>query len=177
MQVEILPVGDTSLVDRLEGWIRRATAIEKAYAAIVADFYAIESRRFQAEGPGWLPLAESTQADRARSGYGPQHPILVRTDTLALSLTRPDQQGSVYREEPEGFFVGTNVPYAHWHQTGGTIAGRPPQRQLVDISAADRVRWYAILGRYLAGLDSELAEFAVTSDVGPGQTLSGPGDL
>jgi hypothetical protein len=172
VDVELIPVGFDGLAATLDGWAKRAATIEKAYAVLVADFHAMESRRFHNEGPGWVPLADSTVAERDRLGYGGQ-PMMVRTDTLALSLTRPGQEGSVFREEAEGFFVGTDVPYAHWHQDGGTTDGRPPQRKLVDFTTADRVRWYAILGRYLAhGL---VGEVKVTSGIGPGITLSGPG--
>jgi phage gpG-like protein len=177
VEVEILPVTGDSLEVVLDGWAKRAATIQKAFVALVTDFYELEARRFAAEGPGWLPLAASTQQDRMYAGYGPQHPIMVRTDTLALSLTKPGQEGSVYREEPDGFFVGTNVPYAHWHQTGGTIAGRPPRRQLVNLNAADRVRWYAMLGRYLAYGEGGEITAMVTSNAGPGGHLSGPGDM
>jgi hypothetical protein len=33
---------------------------------------------------------------------------------------------------------GTGVEYAHWHQDGGSIPGRPPQRKVLDVRAEDR---------------------------------------
>lgn len=164
--LEIVPV-DGGLADVLTAWESRVLSIAKAYTAIVADFHMIEARRFNAEGPGWEPLAGPTVADRERLGYGGEHPILVRTDRLALSLTRSEgaESGdSVFRVEPDGFFVGTAVPYAHWHQTGGTTEDRPPKRQLVEISEPDKVRWMSILGRYLA---HGALDVVVTSPAGP----------
>lgn len=164
--VEIIPV-EGHLEEVLTAWERRITSIAKAYGAIAADFHMIEARRFNDEGPGWAPLAGPTVAQREHLGYGGEHPILVRTDRLALSLTRPEgvEDGdSVFRVEPDGFFVGSAVPYAHWHQTGGTPEDRPPRRQLVEITEPDKVRWMAILGRYLA--HGEL-DVIVTSPAGP----------
>lgn len=168
MNVEILPLDPDGFLATLDGWESRALRIEEAYGALVEDFHEIERRRFAEEGPGWLPLNPSTQEERGRLGYGPGHPILRRTDNLYDSLTDSDAPGAVYREEIDGFFIGSNVYYAQYHQVGGYVDGRPPKRQLVELGAADRVRWYAILGKFLAFGSLDGVEMSVTSDLGPG---------
>lgn len=165
VDVEVVPLGDRALEDVLAAFEQRAVTIARAYTAIVADFRRVERRRFRAEGPGWEPLAPSTVADRQRRGYGPEHPILRRTGALQDSFLEPAAPHAVYRIEPEGFFVGSNDPIAHFHQNGGSTDGHPPQRKLVDLDHTDEVRWIAILGRYLAHGE---AAIGVSSGIGPG---------
>jgi phage gpG-like protein len=50
--------------------------------------------------------------------------------------------------------MGTILPYAHWHQTGGTRlhasgAGWPPQRKIVDIKPDDVLEWTEMIAGYL----------------------------
>lgn len=44
-----------------------------------------------AAGEAWAPLAESTQRDRERKGYGAAHQILVRTGELKADATKHRQ--------------------------------------------------------------------------------------
>lgn len=48
----------------------------------------IAAASFHDEGPNWAPLKPSTQADRRRKGYQPEHPILVRRGDLKTSAVR-----------------------------------------------------------------------------------------
>jgi len=83
----------------------------------------IEAEQFASSGRGaWPPLAESTVA---RKGHGE---ILVDTGALKASLLDPNEAMHIAGMSA---WYGTEVEYAHWHQTGGTIAGRPPQRQVI----------------------------------------------
>jgi phage gpG-like protein len=93
----------------------------------------IVEEQFDSQGHGaWPGLAESTIEQKAAHGY-PLDP-LVRTGALKDSfhaLAMGAQQ----------FVFGTEVPYAHWHQTGGYVAGRPPKRQEIpDPLPADERR-------------------------------------
>lgn len=92
----------------------------------------IEEEQFDTHGHGaWPGLAESTLEQKSRHGY-PLDP-LVRTGALKESfhaLALGAQQ----------FVYGTDVPYAHWHQDGGYVAGRPPQRKVIDITVDQRRR-------------------------------------
>lgn len=95
----------------------------------------IEAERFDSEGYGdWPPLAEATLRDRARKGFG-SGPILQRTRTLRDSLVDPARAAQM---TPRTMTWGTDVDYAHFHQDGGSIAGRPPQRTVLEIRTEDR---------------------------------------
>lgn len=97
----------------------------------------VEQERFDSEGHGdWPPLAAATLRDRARKGYG-SGPILVRESELRDSLVDPARAAQTTRLQ---MTWGTDVGYAHWHQDGGTIPGRPPQRVILDIRTEDRRR-------------------------------------
>lgn len=90
----------------------------------------IEEQQFDTEGHGgWPPLAESTMR------YRDSQPILQQTGALKASLVDPAQAAQT---GPMQMIWGTDVAYAHWHQDGGTIAGRPPQRKVLDIRTEDR---------------------------------------
>lgn len=159
--VTVEQVPSDALDAKLAGWAERFLTVSAAFGAIVEDFRGMEKRRFNAEGPGWQPLAATTVAQRERLGYGGPHPILRRTGLLSDSLTGQADH-SVVRATPTELFVGTDVPYAHWHQNGGTTDGRPPQRVIVHVDEADKARWMAILGRWVAG------DLVMSSDAGPG---------
>lgn len=90
------------------------------FGRVMAEF---EEQWFASHGRGeWQPLAEST----LRYKTGPD--ILRETDALYESLTDP---ASALRASAQEASYGTDVEYAHWHQTGGYVAGRPPQRQVL----------------------------------------------
>jgi phage gpG-like protein len=144
------PIVPAGLIDLLDGYERRLTTLAIPFAAVYRDFRQLEARRFDAEGPGWTPLAPSTVANRARAGVGPS-PILEVTKRLRASLTETGANDAVLRDEGDSLFMGSKVPYAHWHQTGGSTAGRPPARPEVVITEADSVRWALIVARYLTG--------------------------
>ncbi len=82
----------------------------------------------------WQPL--SSDYEKVKSKLFPGKPIMRRTDKLYNSLTSqgPD---NVARGSNQAlgytFTLGTKVPYALFHQKGGTkIKGRPPMRKLLD---------------------------------------------
>ena len=65
---------------------------------------------FEQEGrpEKWTPLADATVEDRRKKGFGPEHPILQRTGTLAASV-----QAHSSRSEA---MVTTNLRYAAIHK-------------------------------------------------------------
>jgi phage gpG-like protein len=156
------PLDPARLTRTLTQWEERLTNLAPAFAAIYENFQQIEKTRFDAEGPGWQTLAASTLARKRKLGQ--PETILEATGRLRASLTNAGAQDSIFRDEGEAVFMGTDTPYAHWHQTGGTIPGRPPKREAVQISEAGRVRWATILARYLA--HGEIG--AVTASIGTG---------
>ena len=97
----------------------------------------IEQARFDSQGHGeWPALAPSTVEQRLRLGFG-AGPILHRTGDLRDSLVDPNRAAQT---GPRHMIWGTSVPYAHWHQDGGSVPGRPPQRVILDLRTEDRRR-------------------------------------
>lgn len=92
--------------------------VEDTVANMIADV-------FQFEGPRneWVALAPYTQEERARLGYGPHRPILVREGVYRGALI--DSRSPFYVSEREsigeGSFVqriGTTHPLFPWHEKG-----------------------------------------------------------
>jgi len=97
----------------------------------------IQEERFSTEGYGdWPALADATLRDRARRGFA-AGPILQRTRNLKDSLVDPVRAAQTTART---MTWGTDVPHAGYHQDGGSIAGRPPQRVVLEIRADDRRR-------------------------------------
>lgn len=94
----------------------------------------IEQKRFDEEGPGWQSLADSTIRQRERLGFG-AGPIMQRTRNLMESLVDPNRAAET---GPKSMSWGTDVSYAGFHQDGGSVPGRPPQRVLLEIGVEDR---------------------------------------
>lgn len=167
--VHLEPLGTGQLGKALQMWAERAGHLAPAFKAVAADFRRLETDTFDKEGPGWQPLAASTLARKRAKGLSEK--ILEATGALRESLTVEDAEGSIERDEGDSLFVGSNIPYGHWHQTGGTTPGRPPQRKAVQITEADKVRWLLIVARYLA------AGQVLTPGVGSVRVQAGPGGL
>lgn len=101
----------------------------------------IEQEQFESHGHGdWPPLAEST----LRYKQGPD--MMVESGDLKSSLVDP---GRAAESGPRQMVWSTDVPYAHYHQEGGSVPGRPPQRVVLEVRTEDRqgkiepsvVRW------------------------------------
>jgi len=106
--------------------------VEETVARIIADV-------FEAEGPRneWAALAEYTQAERARLGYGPNRPILVREGTYRGSFIDTDSPYYVseYVSSGEGSFVqriGTTNPLFPWHEKGTRFMPARPATPVGD---------------------------------------------
>jgi phage gpG-like protein len=88
----------------------------------------------------WQPLADSTQRERAFKGFGPQHPILVRSGDLKGGF-RTIQQ----RDKLE---VENKIKYFQYHQSSGARKpGGLPRRIMMDI---DNVSINAIANYFVA---------------------------
>lgn len=89
------------------------------WPVIEDDFYALEKDQFKSEG------AEGGERWKALSpAYGawkeakfPGKPILQRSGDLVKSLTSPNDPNGVRIEEREVLTLGTQVPYAIYHQS------------------------------------------------------------
>jgi phage gpG-like protein len=112
-----------------------------AFPRIDRDFRTLEAHRFDVEGPGWVPLADSTVRRKARKGMPEPTRILFGWGELRNSLAGHNQF-TVLRVTPDEMFMGTNIPYATFHQEGG---GKLPARPVVDITDLDVERWASII--------------------------------
>lgn len=102
----------------------------------------MEKDWFESQGDGaWPDLAESTLRQKAARGY------------MADPLRTDDRRGSLYDTlidpqlaadiGPRSLVWSTVVPYAGYHQDGGTVPGRPPKRQVIPdpLPVEDRRRF------------------------------------
>lgn len=79
---------------------------------------------------GWAPLSPRTVREKARAGYGAM-PILWRRGTLGESLAIKGAEGNVSVVTATGVTLGTDIPYAHYHQEG---TRKMPARKIVGLT-------------------------------------------
>jgi phage gpG-like protein len=161
--VEVLP-GGKILADQLSGIARRASDWAPAFSVIIESWHRIEAKKFADEGPGWQPLADSTITRKESGGYVMD--ILVRTLALQESLTSTGAPGSVNYMTPTSVFMGTDIPYAHFHQYG---TSRMPARPVVSINIETVALWEQILNEYL--LYGTVGAVGESDLIGPAGTL------
>ncbi len=132
-----------------------ADDLREDWPAVTAAVSRQIGQRFTSEGPGWAPLAESTQRDRLRHGYGAAHPILVREGDLRNSFLDGSEQ--IY--EPGWMYYVSPSEIAPYHQHG---TPKMPARQIIMrdelagpvaeafadafVARANRV-WHQVTGR------------------------------
>jgi phage gpG-like protein len=133
----VIEVVNTELARVLREFQARGQSIDKALPIIAEMLVGAVSDVFEAQGPGWEPLAESTKAHRRGSVYK----ILQDTGTMAGSVE--PRIGPDFAEA----LLGTS--YAIYHVTG---TGSMPRRDPTD------------LGPFEAPLLDEVAAF-LTSQI------------
>lgn len=146
--------GGAVLQKRLDEISERADDLAPAFAAIIESFHEIEQARFDNNGPGWLPLSASTMSMTGSWARGNQNFDQILQDSGVLLASLKGGAGSYERVTPFSVEVGTTVPYAHWHQSGGdrlhaSGAGWPPQRKIVDVTEETAVEWAGIVQGWL----------------------------
>lgn len=112
--------------------------IDAAVRAGIAENF----RGEQSAAGSWASLAASTQRQRQSLGYGPAHPILVRTgDYRAAFVSAQSKDHAVlFERTPEGWrlTVGSEDERVPWLEGGTrTIPARPAT--LLDRRAEDRI--------------------------------------
>lgn len=142
------------IVDRLlAGIADRAGDLTPAWPGVVQVFRGIAQRAFDSEGAStgapWPELAESTQQERARLGYGPQHPILQRTGALMRSLTLG--AGGSTLMTPGRLEIG-GIDYLKYHQSNQPRK-KLPRRAPINLTMDDRHEIMRPIRLYLTGRD------------------------
>ena len=152
--------GDVQLDRTLLRFIDRADDVRPALEAMAADFLRMETEQFRSEGAfasEWHSL-NPDYAEAKRLAVGDK-PILQRSGDLMESLTNPADEHHVRIIDWDELFVGTDIEYARFHQTGtGNKRGRTdthgdrdglPMRRPVEFRETDRRMWVQILQRWL----------------------------
>jgi phage gpG-like protein len=129
-----------------------------ALASIGEDFRQMAAEQFGTQGESggtpWAELAPSTL--RRKKGGGGS--ILYNTGALLNSLTDPDAPGHFETADPLSLALGTDVPYAMFHQLGsGWGSGQTslppaprrghgvPMRPILVLAADEQARWVAFV--------------------------------
>lgn len=144
-------------LDRLR---KNVNDLRVPFGLIRNDFHRSNKIIFELKGPGLYPdLADSTKEYKQRT-LGFVYPILVRTGRLAASLVNPSNSDAVSDVDATSLLLGTNVPYAIFHQSDAPRS-KLPQRKVVFIDggpseksksssvAGRRERWLNIMNDYI----------------------------
>jgi hypothetical protein len=146
--------GET-VIDRLFSGIEaRAQNLAPAWPGVLQAFYQITRAAFASEGAStgapWAPLAPSTQKDRARKGFAPDHPILARTHNLERALTGGGGAFATTGPSRLALTLGSAVGYFKYHQSN-----RPrktlPRRAPVLFTGDDKYSLLKPVRLYLTG--------------------------
>lgn len=146
------------VIDRLlRGIEERARDVSPAWPEVVRIFQGIVAKAFESEGAStgapWKPLAKSTQAERKRLGYGPQHPILERTGTLKRALTIGDGAAIITSATSMRYIVSSQAAgYFKYHQSRAPRT-KLPRRAPVLLTADDRTAIMHPIRLYITGRD------------------------
>lgn len=125
----------TQVRRKLHDMRRRADNLTAAWEVLL-DWFAHQERlqfgtRGTRWGTPWRELAPVTVHEKRELGYTTD--ILVRDSTLLRSLA--DRPLRIERILPHEVTAGTNVPYAHFHQSGTKYM---PRRELISAEAVAR---------------------------------------
>jgi len=126
MTVEIV----TATLGELEGWARERSVelerppdwrqpLQQCRVAIARDVRRNFEEGHDPDGNPWLPL----KYPRARTG-GADQP-LRNNGLLMASITEQSAEGHLEELTDTALVMGTNLPYAHLQQEGGTVQGNP----------------------------------------------------
>lgn len=155
LRVRLTIEGDVIIDRMLEGIEARAQDMTPAWPAVIRAFRSIVNRAFATEGTTtaepWPQLAESTQKERARKGFGAAHPILERTGKLLRSLVLGESGGFV-EMAPQSLAIGTTVEYFPYHQSNKPRF-KIPRRAPVLLTMDQRHELFRPIRLYLTGRD------------------------
>lgn len=111
--------------------------LRPVWETVQRDFWKIEESQFKSQGVkgaggAWQALSRPYAKQKAQR-HGAKT-ILRATDRLYGSLTSQTGDTLLFKEKQE-FGIGTSVPYAKFHQTGG---GKLPKRAVIDFSESQK---------------------------------------
>lgn len=106
-------------------------------------------RHFRGEGThkgAWRALSKATQIDRARQGYPPKHPMLVRSGELKRSLISRGHPRHILDATRRFIEFGSKTGFSSYHQTG---TPNMPAREMILADAADLNEIIQLFRRYV----------------------------
>jgi len=125
--------GDVQLDRAITRFSEGVSDYRPIWPLIYGEFQAEVKGQFETEGAqggaAWAPLSGAYSAWKVRTYPG--KPILERTGDLKRSLTERDAPGAVFRPEPRQLTMGSDVPYAVYHQKG---TGKMPARPEIELT-------------------------------------------
>lgn len=140
---------------------------------IYDDFLAEVKAQFESEGSHggaqWAPLTDNPEGKGYASwkaAHYPGKPILVREGDLKRSLTEKGAPGAVFHSTPRALVMGTDVPYAIFHQTGTRKMAARPEVRLTEKFKREAMR---VIQEFLVQRATELG---FRSGMTPGQVSS-----
>ena len=139
-------------IDRALGLLmKNVKDLRGLWPDIKSDFIKGEIDQFHTEGRSggtfgrWKRLSPKYKAWKDKNFPGRK--ILERTGRLKTSLIGGRGEGFVYRPSKLGLTIGSNVPYAGYHQTG-TSRGLP-KRKPIDLTEKQKIRWMKLTQEYI----------------------------
>lgn len=124
---------------------KRLTGLSAVHLKAAVVVYQWTMRNFRAQGTlhdrsalHWPPLALSTKLNRIRHRLGTgknvrRNPRSIRISAGQLPMLMVDgtlRNGFVPNANARMGWVENYVPYAAYHEYGGSVKGRPPQRKM-----------------------------------------------
>lgn len=135
MTIKVRVEGLTEIKHHFEEMRKRAGDVSPAWEEFLNWWVTTNVEQFSSRGARWRtpwkPLAPRTVGEKRRAGYLSEP--LVRTTRLRNSMTR--RPLAVERISATEVEAGTDVPYAHFHQTGTRYM---PARKLINADAVAR---------------------------------------
>jgi phage gpG-like protein len=136
MKVEITLTGANELSAKFKAVADAAADLRTVgvWFEVANEFRKLEKEVFASEGGSsasgkWKALSTEYAARKLKK-WGPV-PILQASGKLYRSMSIRGAEGSVYEESAQSLTIGTTLPYAGYHQTGGK---QLPRRAMVDFT-------------------------------------------
>lgn len=146
---------DVQIARIFENIAKKGTEFKTIFEKIADEFYESQEKVFGAEGAfegraRWAELSPRYRAWKEKNYPG--MPILQLTGKMKSSLVGSGAEGSVYEVSNKELTVGTNVPYAIFHQRG---TRRMPQRKIIEVTDRQKLRWVHIVHYFMMANVSE----------------------
>lgn len=156
--------GLDKVLSDLERLAIASASLEPVLEPLISEFHEVQRAQFSTEGffgmAAWDPLQPSYDSAKV-ARWGPK-PILEASSRLMQSLTELSGD-SIVTVTPQMVELGTEVPYATFHQHG---TPRMPARPVFTEGMADllAVRWSEVIALLMTGPP----EAMMAADINPG---------